>query len=737
MAIWLMICFQRPRMFGSFAKLFKKSTASRQAPPPPPPDSATEQESVPSPPAEETSAPVAAAPATSGADCVTLALSSIMKNVPKELQGRLAGAGLAGFNFSLSPQRVISQLAQGSVKVPFGELRMGSPAGVFASTRDHDKDLIELPLGEIMRQLQTESFARRPNQKHLDVPEEIGNIFGGKGQPLSQVRLMDKTEVARTAPAPVQPSPAAAKIAPAAAVAAEVVAEAPTPPVAPVPLKPFAGFSSAKKSQATAAPPAAAPAKKPAPAPTPARVQRKSAPLPAPASEPVVEAPLVVPLAAIAEGWPARVRSEIAKDGLTGATCELPFAEIGAALRTGKVEYAWKQIRAWIRPALPDAEASDNADLALELPLKVLAPAYLQRSGATPAHKPLAGTHNIPDVFSKTGAPAAAPEPQAEVPAAVELGQSPAPETSAVAAPPAESAPAAPAPNRPAVLILPLSLVNETWPDPVRREVDQFKLSDAKLEVPFEVIEEGLKLGRLHFRWRQVCTWLRPAPPANMTSANLNTAIDYRVDLPLNFVAPLYLQHRSQGARKKSSFDASIPDIFNPASAPAKAVPAPEQETEPAAVSAAPQAPSSSKATKAPAAKESKRPSADMAELFGEPGKRNWTPNDIVHKTAGLPGVAGALIALQDGLLVANCMPPTWKTETIAAFLPQIFGRMSQYTNELKMGDLQSVTFTVEEGTLQIFNAGIIYFAALGRVDATLPLAELNIIAKEISRHTK
>src|SRR6185436_17766049 len=127
----------------------------------------------------------------------------------------------------------------------------------------------------------------------------------------------------------------------------------------------------------------------------------------------------------------------------------------------------------------------------------------------------------------------------------------------------------------------------------------------------------------------------------------------------------------------------------------------------------------------------------DLAGLFGEPEKRNWTPNEIVHKSSLLPGVAGALIALQDGLLVAACMPPTWKTETIAAFLPQIFGRMRQYTNEFKVGELRSIAFTVDEGTLQVFNAGIIYFAALAQPDASLPLSELTLIVREIGRHTK
>ena len=53
------------------------------------------------------------------------------------------------------------------------------------------------------------------------------------------------------------------------------------------------------------------------------------------------------------------------------------------------------------------------------------------------------------------------------------------------------------------------------------------------------------------------------------------------------------------------------------------------------------------------------------------------------------------------------------------------------------MGDLQSVNVSVEQGTLQIYKAGIIYFAALGKPDAPLPIGPLNLIATELGRHTK
>jgi hypothetical protein len=53
------------------------------------------------------------------------------------------------------------------------------------------------------------------------------------------------------------------------------------------------------------------------------------------------------------------------------------------------------------------------------------------------------------------------------------------------------------------------------------------------------------------------------------------------------------------------------------------------------------------------------------------------------------------------------------------------------------MGVTTAVSFTVDAGTVQVFNAGIIYFVAFGKDSTLLPLAELRLIAGELSRHTK
>ena len=122
----------------------------------------------------------------------------------------------------------------------------------------------------------------------------------------------------------------------------------------------------------------------------------------------------------------------------------------------------------------------------------------------------------------------------------------------------------------------------------------------------------------------------------------------------------------------------------------------------------------------------------DVGEIFGQPGRKNWTPAEIVQKTSQLPGVAGALIVLQDGLLVAAQLPPMFNGDTIAAFLPQMFGRMAQYCKELKFGEPRKLAFIIENVPLKIYRGTGLYFTILGRADETLPDEHLDVIAAQL-----
>ena len=109
-------------------------------------------------------------------------------------------------------------------------------------------------------------------------------------------------------------------------------------------------------------------------------------------------------------------------------------------------------------------------------------------------------------------------------------------------------------------------------------------------------------------------------------------------------------------------------------------------------------------------------------------------PKDVVARAVTLPGVAGALVALQDGLKVASQVPAELNADTLAAFLPQIFDRLGQSTRELRMGPLNNVNFTVGNVPWKIYRVNAVYFAAFGRVGEALPTAQLALLAAELDR---
>jgi predicted regulator of Ras-like GTPase activity (Roadblock/LC7/MglB family) len=113
------------------------------------------------------------------------------------------------------------------------------------------------------------------------------------------------------------------------------------------------------------------------------------------------------------------------------------------------------------------------------------------------------------------------------------------------------------------------------------------------------------------------------------------------------------------------------------------------------------------------------------------------TPNEVVSRAAALDGVAGALIALPDGLMVASRLAPDLNGDTLAAFLPQIFGKVNQCTKELRMGELNNVNFTVGNVPWKIFRVNAIFFAAFGRAGEPLPTAHLAALAAELDHKPK
>jgi predicted regulator of Ras-like GTPase activity (Roadblock/LC7/MglB family) len=285
---------------------------------------------------------------------------------------------------------------------------------------------------------------------------------------------------------------------------------------------------------------------------------------------------------------------------------------------------------------------------------------------------------------------------------------------------PAPSIPA-PAPQRepaPPAFALPVLEVADHWA--AQGKSDLKSLDGATLQIPVALLEQALRKGRLRFEWRDVRPWLE-MPPGTALPA---FADDYPVELPLSIVAPKFLkQHAAPKARRRIDIGNDIPDLFAQKNAPAPAAAPAEAAPEPAPASP----------IAAPAAAAAK-PMLDYGEIFSQPDKKAWTLAEVTQGATALRGVAGALIATSDGLLIAGSWPAGAQTEAVAAFIPQMHSRMVQCTRELKLGEPGNFTLMIENVPLQIFKTGGNYLAVLGRAGENLPQPQLTALAMRLGQ---
>jgi predicted regulator of Ras-like GTPase activity (Roadblock/LC7/MglB family) len=282
----------------------------------------------------------------------------------------------------------------------------------------------------------------------------------------------------------------------------------------------------------------------------------------------------------------------------------------------------------------------------------------------------------------------------------------------------------------------------ENWPDAVKQEIVSGNLSGSQLALPATLIEPGLKRGRIVVAWKNLRIMIRPTPPP----VSPNDSVE--LELPLKIIAPLFFASQKVVSKNHSKLtvSAEIPNLFNsnkqpelPPAAPIAA--APVQKAEPKAAAQPWGDLISGTSTKTGSAKVPPPSPAkvedtnyyakpEVVETSGEPAN----PRDIVGRALALPGVAGAVVALPDGLSVASQVPSDLNADTLAAFLPQIFSRTSQSTNELRMGDLNNLSFTAGNVPWKIFRVNAVYFAAFGRAGQPLPTAQLAALAVQLDR---
>ncbi len=329
--------------------------------------------------------------------------------------------------------------------------------------------------------------------------------------------------------------------------------------------------------------------------------------------------------------------------------------------------------------------------------------------------------------------------------------------------PPPPTAPAAPKPlpslsSLPAQATISVSLaaLSENWPEALRLEIAQLSLTNAQVMLPVDLIEPALKRGRVTFTWRNLRSWVKPAPSAVSAHDGL------QLELPLQVVAPIFLARQGGPIKmarqhQPAPLSGDIPNLFFGFPQPQPPYEIPEPPAKTAVPDATPKIPMPDETHFVPKPVESQRLDTNYfsrvesdtnrvsarpieAEIKSTPvpatdfSSRHATPKEVVSRAMALNGIAGSLVALPDGLMVASQTPPTLNADTLAAFLPQIYARVTQCTKELRMGELNNLNFTVGNVPWKIFRVNGVYFAAFGRAGEQLPTAQLAMLAAELDR---
>ena len=314
-----------------------------------------------------------------------------------------------------------AQLAKGAVKLPFAHFRRYSPEGLFPANPEKDTLEVDLPLCEILPLLEPGHLARRPNQRTIQVPDDIGPIFGPNGGPAHGLRIAETKARVPAAPAHV-PAPAAPAPLPA-PIASFTPAPVPEDKIAAPALPPMAPI--AKAPAPLPVTPQAPPPSPPAPVPEPIRNEPISAPSldpslaslkprkpelngaapAAPAAknlsvsaETAATGTFTIALMDVAAFWSEKGKNELSN--LYRHSLEIPMSTLESALKNGKLIFQWREIRPWLRLAPGNTMPTLQDDLAIELPLSIIAPRFIEhRAQGKPKNRVDVG--DIPDVFEQ------------------------------------------------------------------------------------------------------------------------------------------------------------------------------------------------------------------------------------------------------------------------------------------------------------------------------------------------
>ncbi len=464
---------------------------------------------------------------------------------------------------------------------------------------------------------------------------------------------------------------------------------------------------------------------------------------------------LAISLKAVLDRLPAALKPLVTRVAGPDEKINVPTAKVLAQLSTGAVRITLDEFRAAASAGLvsPGGQGDALVDLPLPEVLRVAGP-LLKRKTAQKA-EPAAGSFFGNPAAAPRPAPAPAPVP----PPAPAPEPPPAPVTTAVFAPaptpsattffaPASSpaaptfapafqpAPEAPksggttfttfqpapspvevvsAPSGPAgasadvpasnTVPIKLSVLTVGWPENIRKEAAD--LPHATVEFPREELGNAMKSGKVVFTWGQLRSWMNPAVGPSVADGT-------SLQLPLRVLVQPFMANMRSGdtTKRPAGADSSTTTFVNRAPTPSLTVPTP-----------APAAP----------------PPVDtkLGEALGKPEKTHWTPTEIIHAVIGMPGVAGAMLSLQEGHLAAAEMHAILPPELLAYALPKLFSATGEQARQMKLGEPTVISLVADGHHWAVFKLDKIFFTVMSRKGSLLPLPQLQTIAQEIARQRK
>jgi predicted regulator of Ras-like GTPase activity (Roadblock/LC7/MglB family) len=239
-----------------------------------------------------------------------------------------------------------------------------------------------------------------------------------------------------------------------------------------------------------------------------------------------------------------------------------------------------------------------------------------------------------------------------------------------------------------------LSDLWKSWPENLKSGISSHE--KATLSIPVKSLTPILQRGKAVFTWLETKDWFKPSIGHTLMGQEDKTELQF----PMELLVPAYMKSQkgviSGGALSHPEMD-SIPDLFG----------------------SRPQVVSSSG---------SETPPVDARVSSNDQGTESeglLAPAKFVQEALKLSEVIGAFLASSDGLLIHGELPDAMKKETFAAFIPQIYDRVSKYTKELRLGELNYLSLSIGETGMLILKSSEFYFAALGQQGKPLPLEAL------------